>query len=79
MKVLMINGSPRANSNTGLAFEEMCKVFDKNGIETEVIQVGAMEISGCKGCGYCFKNGKSLSKNTSIPGFCNPIALSIPP
>ena len=60
MKVLMINGSPRANSNTGIAFEEMCKVFDKNGIETEVIQVGAMEISGCKGCGYCFKNGKRV-------------------
>ena len=36
----------------------MEKVFQKNGIETEIIQVGAMEIRGCLGCGYCFKNGK---------------------
>lgn len=58
MKVLMINGSPRQNSNTGIAFEEMQKVFHKNGIETEVVQIGGMDIRGCIGCGYCFKNGK---------------------
>lgn len=58
MKVLMLNGSPRKNSNTGIALEEMQKVFTKNGIDTEIIQVGAMEIRGCMGCGYCFKNGK---------------------
>ena len=58
MKVLIINGSPRQNSNTGIALAEMEKVFHKNGIETEVMQIGAMEIRGCLGCGYCFKNGK---------------------
>ena len=58
MKVLMINGSPRANSNTGIALAEMEKVFANNGIDTEIIQIGNMDIVGCKGCGYCFKNGK---------------------
>ncbi len=58
MKVLMINGSPRANSNTLVALEEMKKVFSKNGIDTEIVQVGNKEIRGCLGCGYCFKNGK---------------------
>ncbi len=58
MKVLMINGSPRANSNTGLAIKEMETVFHKNGIETEIIQIGGKDIRGCIGCGYCFKNGK---------------------
>ena len=58
MKILMINGSPRVNGNTSVALNEMVKVFDKNGIETEIIQVGAMDIRGCLGCGYCFKNGK---------------------
>lgn len=58
MKVLMINGSPRKGSNTGLALNEMEKVFHKNGIETEVMQIGAMDIRGCLGCGYCFKNGR---------------------
>ena len=58
MKILMINGSPRANSNTGIALAEMEKVFLKNGIETETVQIGNMEIRGCLGCGFCFKNGK---------------------
>ena len=47
MKILMINGSPRVNGNTSVALNEMVKVFDKNGIETEIIQVGAMDIRGC--------------------------------
>ncbi len=58
MKVLMINGSPRKDSNTGIALAEMERVFNKNGIDTEIIQIGAKEIRGCMACGYCFKNGK---------------------
>ncbi len=58
MKILMLNGSPRQNSNTGLVLAEMQQVFHKNGLETEIIQVGAMDIRGCMGCGYCYKNGK---------------------
>lgn len=58
MKILILNGSPRKNGNTSIALAEMEKVFSKNGIDTEIIQVGTMEVSGCKACGYCFKNGK---------------------
>ncbi len=58
MKVLIINGSPRVNGNTSVALGEMEKVFAKNGIETETIQVGNKEIRGCVSCGYCYKNGK---------------------
>ena len=36
MKVLLINGSPRANGNTSLALEEMVKVFNQEGIEIEI-------------------------------------------
>jgi len=60
MKVLIINGSPRENGNTSIALNEMVKVFEQNGIETETIQIGNMEIKGCKACGYCFKNGKCV-------------------
>lgn len=60
MKVLMINGSPRKNSNTGLALAEMETVFAWHGMETETIQIGAEVIRGCLGCGYCFKNGKCV-------------------
>lgn len=58
MKVLMLNGSPRKDGNTSIALAEMEKVFSKNGIDTEIIQVGTMDIRGCLGCGFCFKNGK---------------------
>ena len=34
MKVLMINGSPRAKGNTAIALGEMQKVFAEEGIET---------------------------------------------
>ena len=58
MKVLMINGSPRQNSNTGIALAEMEKIFVAEGVEVETVQVGAMAVRGCAGCGYCFKNGR---------------------
>ncbi|MBR5731144.1 MAG: flavodoxin family protein, partial [Firmicutes bacterium] len=60
MKVLMINGSPREGGNTALAFSEMQKVFEKNGIETEVMQIGGQTIPGCRACGACRKLGRCV-------------------
>ena len=60
MKVLMINGSPHAKGSTYTALHEMEKIFQENGIETELIQVGNKEIRGCIACGYCYKNGKCV-------------------
>ncbi len=60
MKVLLLNGSPRANGNTALALEEMVKVFTEEGIETEVIQVGNKDIRGCLACGGCYETGKCV-------------------
>ena len=52
-KVLLLNGSPRAMECTGTALQEMVGVFEKEGIETEVIQVGSRDIRGCTACGKC--------------------------
>ena len=60
MKVLMLNGSPRANGNVAIALKEMAEVFAKNGIETEIIQVGNQDIRGCMACGGCNKTGKCV-------------------
>lgn len=60
MKVLLINGSPKANGNTALALDEMVKVFAENGIETEIVQVGSQTIRGCAGCLACYKGGKCV-------------------
>ncbi len=60
MKVLIINGSPRVGGNTTIAVNEMVKVFDAEGIETEVVQIGNKDIRGCIACGTCRKKGKCV-------------------
>ncbi len=60
MKVLMINGRPRANGNTARALREMQTVFTNAGIEVECVQVGQLAVRGCTGCGSCRKTGKCI-------------------
>ena len=60
MKVLMINGSPRANGNTAAALQEMKRVFEQEGVEVELIQVGHQAVRGCIACGHCGKAGKCV-------------------
>jgi len=60
MKVLLLNGSPKAKGNTALALSEMAAVFAQEGIEAEIIQVGNQDIRGCIACGSCGKNGKCV-------------------
>lgn len=60
MKVLLINGSPKANGNTAFALSQMEEVFRDHGVETETIQVGSRDIRGCIGCGSCYKTGKCV-------------------
>ena len=47
MKVLMINGSPHVKGNISVALDEMKKVFDEEGVETEIVQIGNQDIRGC--------------------------------
>lgn len=60
MKVLMINGSPRADGNTAVALREMERVFSDNGIAVETVNVGSQAIRGCIACGGCSKTGKCV-------------------
>ncbi len=55
MKVLLINGSPHANGSTYTALKEVADTLNVEGIETEIVQVGHLDIRGCIGCGTCFK------------------------
>lgn len=60
MKVLMINGSPHAKGNTAIALEEMRKVFEAEGVETELLHIGNKDIRSCIACGTCFKKGSCV-------------------
>jgi multimeric flavodoxin WrbA len=59
-RVLIINGSPRANGNTSVAIREMENIFQENGVEVETVQVGNKAVRGCVACGSCARNGKCV-------------------
>ncbi len=59
-KVLLINGSPRADGCTATALEEMVKVFKEEGVETEIVHVGNKDIRGCISCNTCETKGKCV-------------------
>lgn len=56
MKVLLLNGSPHRDGATFRALKEIIIELQKEGIETELLQVGMHVVRGCKGCGTCRKN-----------------------
>ena len=60
MKVLMINGSPRKDGNTTIALNEMVRIFEEEGVETEVVQVGNLPVRGCIACNTCQTKGKCV-------------------
>lgn len=57
MKVLMINGSPRKESNTQILLDEMAAIFEQEGIEVECVTIGTQVVRGCVACGGCSKKG----------------------
>jgi len=56
MKVVAFNGSPRKGGNTAQAIEVVLKELEKEGIQTEMIQIGGEPINSCKACFKCAKN-----------------------
>ena len=59
-KVLIINGSTNARGCTATALNEMIKVFENEGIETKVVQVGNKAVRGCIACNTCESRGKCV-------------------
>lgn len=68
MKVLMINGSSNKNGCTFTALSTIAEVLNKEGIETEIVQIGADAIRDCIGCGACrkLKNNECIFKDDIV-------------
>ncbi len=60
LKVLLLNGSPRLNGNTAVALKEMEKVFNENGVDTEIVNVGNRDVRGCVACNGCATKRKCV-------------------
>lgn len=55
MNVVAINGSPRPQGNTRRLLDRVCAVLEREGIRTEVIQLGGNLVHGCHACYQCFE------------------------
>lgn len=60
MKVIGISGSPRSGGNTELMIRRVFTILEKEGIETELIQIGGKPIRGCIACMKCFERKDNL-------------------
>lgn len=60
MKVLLVNGSSREKGCTFTALTEVASALEKNGVETEIFQIGPGPQQGCVGCNKCFKLRKCV-------------------
>lgn len=68
MKVIGINGSPRRGGNTGILIKTVFQELEKEGIETELIQLGGKMVHGCTACMKCreIKDARCHIKNDVI-------------
>lgn len=60
MKVLLINGSPRANGNTFTALSEIAKTLKEEGVDSEIVSIGAKAVQGCIACYKCAELGRCV-------------------
>jgi multimeric flavodoxin WrbA len=56
MKVVAINGSARKDGNTAILLRYALGEIEKEGIETELIQLAGKKIRGCIACNKCWEN-----------------------
>lgn len=56
MKVVGFNGSPRRDGNTTILMNHLLRGLEREGIETELVQLSEKEIRGCIGCFKCHEN-----------------------
>jgi len=60
MKVVAFSGSARKDGNTAILVNAVFKELEKEGIETELVQLAGKKIRGCIACGKCFEKKDGL-------------------
>lgn len=69
MKVLMLNGSFNPDGSTSAGLEIMAKTFAEEGVETEIVTVGAKPIADCIACGKCAGLKRCVFANDAVNDF----------
>lgn len=65
-KILLINGSPRSGGCTDTALSEVAAELERNGVETELIEIGKRPVAGCIACGGCRKTGRCVFNDDAV-------------
>lgn len=69
MKVLMLNGGWRAVGNCAFMLEYIASELEKDGIESEIVNVGAAPVRDCLGCGKCSETGRCIFTDDGVNDF----------
>jgi len=69
MKVLMLNGSGNANGSTRAGLDIMAEVFASDGVDSEIVCVGAKPVRDCLGCNKCAEKGKCVFHDDGVNEF----------
>ena len=64
MTVVLINGSPHRKGNTFIALSEVAGALEKEGVQTEIIQLGIKAVQGCIACNKCAELGHCVFQDT---------------
>lgn len=63
MKVLVINGSPRAKGNSDLLCDEFIRGAEEAGHQVEKISLRERKIHPCRACYACFRTGTCVQQD----------------
>ena len=53
MKVVAFNGSARRGANTAILLRHVMAELEKEGIETELVELAGQDVHGCRACRKC--------------------------
>jgi multimeric flavodoxin WrbA len=56
MRAFAVNGSARRDGNTAILIRHVLRELEKEGIETDMVQLGGETIRGCTACMKCWEN-----------------------
>ena len=56
MKVIAVSGSARKDGNTAILVRHVFTELEKEGIDTELVQLAGERVRGCVACYQCWKN-----------------------
>lgn len=66
MKVLLFNGSNKPKGCTYTALSDIAKILEAEGIETEILNIGALPVRDCIGCNKCAETNSCIFNDDMV-------------